>query len=182
MLWHTFKNSQIDIKYMKYTCILFVEIESIDLNYLKYIFSFVRILVLLCFCLTSIILLSYLRNNLILIILVTGNLPIFIFVSLIQITDSAHLPVHTPTIKRKEYHNRILFPTQVLDLVINLAGPWKMRISSFWSLTPPSLPLPFPPSLSPFLPSFFSSFFLGDFWLNIVDSKMPTLLLSNETC
>ncbi|XP_057404636.1 serine/threonine-protein kinase MRCK alpha-like isoform X1 [Balaenoptera acutorostrata] len=29
-----------------------------------------------------------------------------------EITDSAHLPVHTPTIKRKEYHNRILFPTQ----------------------------------------------------------------------
>ncbi|XP_057404352.1 serine/threonine-protein kinase MRCK alpha-like [Balaenoptera acutorostrata] len=30
-----------------------------------------------------------------------------------EITDSAHLPVHTPTIKRKEYHNRILFPTQI---------------------------------------------------------------------
>ncbi|XP_059782261.1 serine/threonine-protein kinase MRCK alpha-like [Balaenoptera ricei] len=30
----------------------------------------------------------------------------------VKITDSAHLPVHTPTIKRKEYHNRILFPTQ----------------------------------------------------------------------
>ena len=71
MLWHTFKNSQIDIKYMKYTCILFVEIESIDLNYLKYIFSFVRILVLLCFCLTSIILLSYLRN------VYLGLLPIY---------------------------------------------------------------------------------------------------------
>ncbi|XP_008591148.1 PREDICTED: serine/threonine-protein kinase MRCK alpha-like [Galeopterus variegatus] len=27
-----------------------------------------------------------------------------------EIIDSAHLPVHTPTIKRKEYHSRILFP------------------------------------------------------------------------
>ncbi|XP_062957249.1 serine/threonine-protein kinase MRCK alpha-like [Cynocephalus volans] len=29
---------------------------------------------------------------------------------LVKIIDSAHLPVHTPTIKRKEYHSRILFP------------------------------------------------------------------------
>lgn len=50
-----------------------------------------------------------------------GDLPI-IFVSLFQVTDSAHLPVHTPTIKRKEFHSRILFPTKVLDLVINLAS------------------------------------------------------------
>uniref|UniRef100_A0A8D1KX05 Uncharacterized protein n=1 Tax=Sus scrofa TaxID=9823 RepID=A0A8D1KX05_PIG len=33
-------------------------------------------------------------------------------ISLIQITDSAHLPVHTPTIRRKECHSRILFPTK----------------------------------------------------------------------
>ncbi|KAI4542456.1 hypothetical protein MG293_007835 [Ovis ammon polii] len=30
----------------------------------------------------------------------------------VKITDSAHLPVHTPTIKRKECHSRILFPTK----------------------------------------------------------------------
>lgn len=29
-----------------------------------------------------------------------------------EITDSAHLPVHTPTIRRKECHSRILFPTK----------------------------------------------------------------------
>uniref|UniRef100_A0A8D1EAI0 MRCK/ROCK kinase PH domain-containing protein n=1 Tax=Sus scrofa TaxID=9823 RepID=A0A8D1EAI0_PIG len=40
----------------------------------------------------------------------------------VKITDSAHLPVHTPTIRRKECHSRILFPTKVYDLVINLAG------------------------------------------------------------
>ncbi|XP_012414422.1 serine/threonine-protein kinase MRCK alpha-like [Trichechus manatus latirostris] len=28
----------------------------------------------------------------------------------VQIVDSAHLPVHTPTIRRKKYHSRILFP------------------------------------------------------------------------
>ncbi|XP_010834357.1 PREDICTED: serine/threonine-protein kinase MRCK alpha-like [Bison bison bison] len=30
----------------------------------------------------------------------------------VKITDSAHLPVHTPTIKRKECHSRIFFPTK----------------------------------------------------------------------
>uniref|UniRef100_A0A4X1SDK5 Phorbol-ester/DAG-type domain-containing protein n=1 Tax=Sus scrofa TaxID=9823 RepID=A0A4X1SDK5_PIG len=30
----------------------------------------------------------------------------------VKITDSAHLPVHTPTIRRKECHSRILFPTK----------------------------------------------------------------------
>ncbi|XP_048948979.1 serine/threonine-protein kinase MRCK alpha-like isoform X2 [Canis lupus baileyi] len=30
----------------------------------------------------------------------------------VKIVDSAHLPVHTPTIKRKEYHSSILFPTK----------------------------------------------------------------------
>ncbi|XP_070104901.1 serine/threonine-protein kinase MRCK alpha isoform X4 [Equus caballus] len=29
-----------------------------------------------------------------------------------EVIDSAHLPVHTPTIKRKEYHSRIPFPTK----------------------------------------------------------------------
>ncbi|XP_070446456.1 serine/threonine-protein kinase MRCK alpha-like isoform X2 [Equus przewalskii] len=31
---------------------------------------------------------------------------------LVKVIDSAHLPVHTPTIKRKEYHSRIPFPTK----------------------------------------------------------------------
>nr|XP_031548346.1 serine/threonine-protein kinase MRCK alpha-like [Vicugna pacos] len=30
----------------------------------------------------------------------------------VKITDSAHLPVHTPTIKRRDCHNRTLFPTK----------------------------------------------------------------------
>ncbi|XP_020749638.2 serine/threonine-protein kinase MRCK alpha-like isoform X5 [Odocoileus virginianus] len=30
----------------------------------------------------------------------------------VKITDSSHLPVHTPTIKRKEFHSRILFPAK----------------------------------------------------------------------
>ncbi|XP_060056488.1 serine/threonine-protein kinase MRCK alpha-like [Erinaceus europaeus] len=30
----------------------------------------------------------------------------------VKIIDSAHLPVHTPTIKRKEYHSRVLFPSK----------------------------------------------------------------------
>lgn len=48
------------------------------------------------------------------------NVPLFIFISLIQIVDSAHLPVHTPTIQRKEYHGSTLFPSKVLDLIISL--------------------------------------------------------------